>query len=94
VLEAQDGERIVLRPHSFVLLPSGVTYRIESANSSPSTRVDRARLGAWFSHETIPTVRVGEGSEGIETACGELSFDAATGGRSIQNTASPVGRTI
>jgi AraC family transcriptional activator of mtrCDE len=78
-LEVQDGERILLRSHSFVLLPPGVSYRIESANSSLSKRVGRARLGAWSSRETVPTVRVGEGSEGIQTACGELNFDAGTG---------------
>ncbi|MCR4470457.1 AraC family transcriptional regulator [Burkholderia sp. SCN-KJ] len=78
-LQVQDGERILLRSHSFVLLPPGVAYRIESANSSPSQRVDRARLSAWSSRETVPTVRVGEGIEGIETACGELNFDAGTG---------------
>src|SRR5260370_38809038 len=49
-LVVQKRERIPLRSHSFVLLPPGVSYRIESINSLPSNRVDRARL----SHGPVP----------------------------------------
>ena len=75
----QDGERITLSPHSFVMLPPGVSYRIESSNSSPKNRFDRARLGAWPSREIVPTVTVGEGREGVKTACGELNFNTGIG---------------
>jgi AraC family transcriptional regulator, activator of mtrCDE len=78
-LVVQDAERIELNSNSFVMLPPGISYRIESANSSPANIVDRERLGVWSSRETVPTVRVGEGSEGVATACGELNFDTGTG---------------
>ena len=78
-LVMQDGERIALNSHSFVMLPPRVAYRIESANPSPENTVNRERLGIWPSRETVPTVRVGEGSEGVATACGELNFDTGTG---------------
>jgi AraC-like DNA-binding protein len=73
-LVVQGSGRISLSPHSFVLLPPGLSYQIESANSSPSNRVERARLAGW--PETISTVKIGEGGDGIATACGELNFDA------------------
>ncbi|WP_207000920.1 AraC family transcriptional regulator [Trinickia mobilis] len=78
-LVVQDGERITLDSNSFVMLPPGVCYRIESANSSLANTVDRERLGAWSSRETVPTVTVGECSEGVVTACGELDFDTGAG---------------
>lgn len=74
-LDAGDGHRIPLRPHCFVLLPPGVSYRIEGADSSVVKSVDRPRLGTWSSLETPPTVHVGESENGVGTACGELRFD-------------------
>lgn len=74
-LDAGDGQRIALRPHCFVLLPPGVSYRIESAAPTQVRSVDRASFDAWPSRETAPTVSVGDGEAGVGTACGELRFD-------------------
>lgn len=78
-LVAQDGERIALSPHSFVLLPPGIAYQIESASSAPTGETDHGRLGDWPSRETIPTIQVGGGPVGIATACGELKLDTNYG---------------
>lgn len=72
VVENQD--RIELSSHSFVMLPPGLSYSLESA-CPPATAVDRARLDQWPSRETVPTVLVGDAHNGITTACGELTFD-------------------
>lgn len=77
-LDAGDGHRIALQPHSFVLMPPGVSYRLECALESPTVSVDRARLGSWSARETAPTVKVGEAAVGVEMACGELRFATST----------------
>lgn len=77
-LDAGDGRRIPLRPHCFVLLPPGVSYRIESATPAQVQSVNRASLDAWPALETPPNVSVGEGAHGVGTACGELRFDKAS----------------
>ncbi|CAJ92887.1 Transcriptional regulator, AraC-family [Cupriavidus necator] len=77
-LDAGNGHRIALQPHSFVLMPPGVSYRLESAFESPTMSVDRARLGSWSARETAPTVKVGEAAAGVEMACGELRFATST----------------
>ena len=63
---------IQLEPHTFVLLPPGVEYRIESASPKPEQFEHRARLCGVSSDESVPTLLVGEGQQGIVTACGEL----------------------
>lgn len=78
-LVTQTGERIALGLHSFVLLPPGIAYAIESGRPSPCNETNHGRLTDWPSRETVPTVQVGEGAAGIATACGELRFDAAHG---------------
>jgi AraC-like DNA-binding protein len=71
-----DGvERMTLSAHSFVLLPPGVTYRIDAANRTSARTVSRERVGGGLVRETVPTVKVGEGGEGVVTACGELNID-------------------
>ena len=77
-LDAGNGHRIALQPHSFVLMPPGVSYRLECAFESPAMSVDRARLGSWSARETAPTVKVGEAAVGVEMACGELRFATST----------------
>jgi hypothetical protein len=63
---------IRLEPHTFVLLPPGVAYRLESASPKRVRLEHRARLCGVSSHESVPTLTVGEGRQGIATACGEL----------------------
>jgi AraC family transcriptional activator of mtrCDE len=63
---------IELEPHSFVLLPPGVAYRLESASSKPVRLERRARVRGVSSQESVPTLTAGEGQQGIATACGEL----------------------
>jgi AraC family transcriptional regulator, activator of mtrCDE len=70
---------IQLEPHTFVLLPPGVAYRLESALPKRARLEHRARLCGVSSHESVPTLTVGEGQQGIATACGELRMGLAGG---------------
>lgn len=70
---------IQLEPHTFVLLPPGVAYRIESASPKSARLEHRASLCGTSSHESVPTLIVGEGQQGIITACGEIRVGVAGG---------------
>lgn len=70
---------IQLEPHTFVLLPPGVAYRIESASPKSARLEHRASLCGASSHESVPTLIVGEGQQGIITACGEIRVGLAGG---------------
>ncbi|SDE03688.1 AraC-type DNA-binding protein [Cupriavidus sp. YR651] len=63
---------VQLEPHSFVLLPPGVAYCLESASSKPVRLECRTRVRGVPSQESVPTLTAGEGRRGIETACGEI----------------------
>ncbi len=78
-LAVQRAPPIRLEPHTFVLLPPGVAYRLESASLESPRLVHRARLCGAPSHESVPTLTVGEGQGGIATACGELRVGLAGG---------------
>jgi AraC family transcriptional regulator, activator of mtrCDE len=78
-LVTQSGERIALSSHSFVLLPPGIAYAIESGQPSPDSETNHGRLTDWPSRETVPTIQAGEGAVGIATACGELKLDTNHG---------------
>jgi AraC-like DNA-binding protein len=73
---------IQLKPHTFVLLPPGVAYRLKSASPKRVRLEHRARLCGVPSHESVPTLTVGEGQQGIATACGELRV-GLTGGSDL-----------
>jgi AraC-like DNA-binding protein len=70
---------IQLEPHTFVLLPPGVAYRIESASPKSVRLEQRATLCGASSHESVPTLIVGEGRQGIISACGEIRVGLAGG---------------
>ncbi|HYG41600.1 MAG TPA: AraC family transcriptional regulator [Bordetella sp.] len=70
---------IHLEPHTFVLLPPGVAYRIESASPKSSQIEHRASLCPASSYESVPTLVVGEGEQGIVTVCGEIRMGLAGG---------------
>ncbi|HEX7070164.1 MAG TPA: AraC family transcriptional regulator [Rhodothermales bacterium] len=70
---------IQLEAHTFVLLPPGVAYRIESASPKSARLEHRASLCEASSHESVPTLIVGEGQQGIITACGEIRVGLAGG---------------
>lgn len=70
---------IRLEPHSFVLLPPGIEYSIQSESIEPVQLEHRARLRGMPSQESVPTLTVGEGRRGVETACGELRAGLADG---------------
>lgn len=78
-LAVHGGVPIQLEPHTFVLLPPGVAYRIESASSKQVRLEHRTRLYGVPSHESVPTLTVGEGLQGIITACGEIRVGLAGG---------------
>jgi AraC family transcriptional regulator, activator of mtrCDE len=76
-LVTDGANRMALDAHSFVLLPPGVTYRIDAADRTAAQTVSRARVGNGLVRETAPTVTVGDGAQGVVTACGELSIDSS-----------------
>jgi AraC family transcriptional regulator, activator of mtrCDE len=78
-LVIQGGEQIALNPHSFVLVPAGIGYRIASSDSLPANETRHERLSDWPSLETVPTVHCGLGAAGVSTACGELKLDTKHG---------------
>lgn len=79
ILAVRGGPSIQLEPHSFVLLPPGVAYHLESASPKPVQLEWRARMHGVPIQESIPTVTAGEGQQGVTTACGELRVGLADG---------------
>jgi AraC family transcriptional regulator, activator of mtrCDE len=79
-LVVEERERIALDAHSFVLLPPRLVYRIDAPGRSAARSVERGRVNGAPARETAPVVQVGEGGEGVVTACGELElgFSLAT----------------
>jgi AraC-like DNA-binding protein len=78
-LVIRNDENISLEPHTFVLLPPGVPYRMESRSASSLRCETRPRAVARASRESVPVISVGTGGEGISTACGEVSLGIAAG---------------
>ena len=70
---------IQLEPHTFVLLPPGVAHRIETASAKPVRLEHRASLCGASSAESVPTLVIGNGRQGIITVCGELRVGLAGG---------------
>lgn len=70
---------IPLAPHTFVLLPPGGAYRLESATSNAVENERRGRVHATPSPQTSPIQCAGEGRQGVETACGVLRIGLADG---------------
>lgn len=81
---------IKLEPHTFLLLPPGVTYRIESISSKQIRLEQRNRLYGVSSQESVPTLTVGEGQQGIITACGEIRVGLAGGSDLFTSLAEPM----
>src|SRR3546814_7938899 len=80
-LTVQGSAPIQLEPHTFVLLPPGVAYRIESASPQSSKIEQRASLCGASSNESVPTLIIGEGEPGIVTVCGEIRMGLAGGAK-------------
>ncbi|WP_186193658.1 helix-turn-helix domain-containing protein [Burkholderia gladioli] len=78
-LVTQTDDRIPMDLHSFVLLPPGTAYAIESNCSSPNIKMCHGSPIGWPSRETVPTIAAGDGAVGIATACGELQIGAIHG---------------
>jgi AraC-like DNA-binding protein len=78
-LTAEGSAPIQLEPHTFVLLPPGVAYRIESVSARSAQLERRASLCGASSYESVPTLIVGEGGQGIVTVCGEIRMGLAGG---------------
>lgn len=66
-------------PHTFILLPPGVAYRIETVSPIQVRLEHRTSLCGASSPESVSTLTVGEGPQGIITACGELRVGLADG---------------
>lgn len=78
-LTTPGSASISLEPHTFVLLPPGVAYRIESASPKASQIEQRTSLCGASSYESVPTLTVGDGEQGIVTVCGEIRMGLAGG---------------
>lgn len=70
---------IQLDPHTFVLLPPRVAYRIENGSPESARLEHRMSLCGASSYESVPTIIVGDGRQGIVTACGEIRAGLAGG---------------
>lgn len=77
-LRVRNGPTILLRQHSFAVLPPGVIYSIGANESDDTGSVPRRRLRAPLFRESVPTMRAGEGEAGILTACGEIGVAATS----------------
>lgn len=71
-LVVRDAPPIQLESHTFVLVPPGLAYRLQSTSPEPVQIEHRARLRGVSSHESVPAMTAGEGEQAIATACGEL----------------------
>lgn len=71
-LIAHNAAPIPLESHTFVLLPPGVAYRVEGGPPQSSRCEHRVSLYDPSSQTPVPTLVIGDGQEGIVTACGEL----------------------
>lgn len=72
-----NGPPIAVEQHSFVLLPPRVAYSFEAGGIRTSEcggSVRHGRLLAPPFEESVPTIRAGDGEEGLLTACGEVRF--------------------
>ncbi|ABR91701.1 transcriptional regulator [Janthinobacterium sp. Marseille] len=63
---------IHLTSHTFVLLPPGIAYRIESTSENPIRLEYHALLRPLSSHQSVTTLVVGGKQQGIVTVCGEI----------------------
>ena len=89
-LAVHGAAPIQLEPHSFVLLPPGVAYRIESASPNPVQLEHRASLCGTSSQESVPTLVIGKGLRGIVTVCGELRVALAGGSELFASLGEPL----
>ena len=89
-LAVHGATPIRLEPHTFVLLPPRVAYRLESASRKGVRLERRARLCGVSSHESVPTITVGEGKQSIVTACGELRMGLAGGSDLFSSLGEPL----
>lgn len=72
-----NGPPIAIEQHSFVLLPPRVAYSFEAGGMRTNEyrgSLRHGRLQARASEESVPTIRAGDGDEGLLTACGEVRF--------------------
>jgi len=81
---------IQVEPHTFVLLPPGVAYSLESDSPKHVRLEHRTRLRGVSSHESVPTLTVGEGQSGIKTVCGELRLGLADGSDPFTSLGKPL----
>jgi len=78
-LYARGLPPIPLDPHGFVLLPPDLEYRIESDSPTPVHLRRRASMPAAASNGSVPTLIVGDGAQGIQTACTDFRVGLADG---------------
>lgn len=77
-LRVRNGPTVMLRQHSFALLPPGVVYSIGANENEDSGSVPLRRLQAPLFRESVPTLQAGDGATGLLTACGEISITTAS----------------
>jgi AraC-like DNA-binding protein len=89
-LSIRGAPPVRLEPHTFVLLPPGVPYGLESPSPEPVRLELRTRLRGASSHESVPMVTIGEGRQCFATACGELRFGLAGGSELFTSLGEPL----
>ncbi|TXI84916.1 MAG: AraC family transcriptional regulator [Cupriavidus sp.] len=79
VLTVRGASPVQLEPHSFVLVPPGITYCIESCSTVP-VHMERASCpGSAPAQDAVRTLTAGQGQRAVETACGALRVGLADG---------------
>jgi len=73
-MRCRSGDVILIKQHSFILLPPNIIYTIGANTREELGGTPRRRLRAPLFKESVPTIRAGEGKPGILTACGEVRF--------------------
>ena len=70
-IRLRDGPVILVRQHSFVVLPPKVVYSI-GANDYEEHGLPHQLLRAPSFYESVPTIQAGDGQLGILSVCGEI----------------------
>jgi AraC-like DNA-binding protein len=81
---------IQLAPHSLVLLPPGLAYRLESVSSKPLLPERWRQVCGAAPEEFLSRPIAGDCQAGVETACGELRIGLADGTELFTSLGTPI----
>jgi AraC-like DNA-binding protein len=89
-LMVANGHSFQLRKHTFVLLPAGLVYSVNSVGKQRKGVLHRRRFRAPMFAESVPTILAGAGKTGIVTACGEITVATRSNADLFQGLVSPI----